>query len=182
MTDKKSKKNKKSYRLYKKLFIKRIICFIAIQTIFLFLLLWIQHDYSGINSDNTTKMECKIDDIYYIDTPGRNDQYYVVIGEETYRLFWHREHPGRMKDVRDDILSEPAVIVTFKPHIQNFWISNGLKIVDIRTKDTVYFDMYYVDKWEDMQRENGMIFWFMLWISYTLMAVYVLIFYRGEKI
>ena len=177
-------KNKKSNISYKKIFIKRLITFLLIQIIFLFFLILIQHDYAGVNSDNTTQIHCKIDNIYFFNTIGRrHDPYCVDIGEETYILHWNINQPGKMKDVKDYILSEKKVTITIKnrKNILSYWKFNTFEIVDIRTDNTVYFDMHYVDEWEDMQRGYGMVGFFMLWIPYTLLAGYILIFYRGEK-
>jgi hypothetical protein len=124
-------------------------------------------------------MICKIDNIYSIDTISRNDPYYIVIDEETYKICSYYNQPKSMKYITEHLLMEPSVTITIKKSKPILFMKGEtFEIVDIRTDNLVYWDQDYVNSWLNHQRHMGSGAIIFLWISYTLIAGYIVIFYR----
>jgi hypothetical protein len=179
---KKKKRNSEYRKSLTRRFIKRLVCFFIIEILILYTYVSVQRTYEEANADNTEQKICKIDDIY-LDTWGRhNIPYHIVADSETY-LFFLYDHPASMKDVKEQLMREPSVQITVKRH-KKMWLpeSRTFEIVDIRTDDHVYFDIDHANSWNNEQRPLGNFATVFGWISYTVIAGYILIFYRGEKV
>ena len=105
---------KKTNYEYKKRFVRRLLSFLIVETLFICIYISIQQNYSEANLHNTEQMICEIDDIYFVDTFTRNDPYHIIIDGETYKLYWEVNQPKSMKDVKEQLLLEPLIKVTIK--------------------------------------------------------------------
>ena len=152
--------------------------FFLIEAIFAGIFMSINADYSEATEENTEKIVCKIDKIHRA-SAGRNSPYIFVSGELEFLLF----NPGNSAyQFHDEIISEESVTVTVKKRVTLLGHKN---IVDIRTANTVYYDISAANEFYKDSRASATLWVGFFCFAYTLMHGLIIIFeihaYRAKK-
>ncbi len=141
--------------------IKKIAIFIIIEAVFIVAFAAANSDYAEATENNTEKIVCKIDKIYDMGA-GANSPYAFVANGKEYRFF-HPRHS--IYKSHDDIIAEPSVTLTVKIRASFFGYRD---IVDIRTENTVYYDISSANEFNRSNRTYAALGIGMFWLPYTV--------------
>ena len=148
----KKKKPKKS--------IKNIVKFIVIEVLLVCLLLSVCFDNRQHTEYNTEKIYTKVDSVefplvYSLYSSGR--PIYLVIGNEKYAMYWH-DKKNSYRDLVPDLLAEEEVQLTLaKSSLAEFIFGSKMEIVDIRSENTVYYDVSITNQWNANNKKSGLV-------------------------
>ena len=166
MRKKKSKKSKIS--------IKNIIKFIIIEVLLVCLLISVCFANRQHTEDNTEKIYTKVDSVefplvYSYYSSGR--PIYLVIGNEKYPMYWH-DRKKSYEEIVPDLLAEEEVQLTLaKSSLATFIFDSKMEIVDIRSENTVYYDVSITNQWNANNKTSGVVAVGFLLGAYTIIKL-----------
>ena len=158
-------KKKKSRKLT-----KDIIKFIITEVLLVYLLVSVCFANRQYTEDNTIKIYVKVDSVdfplvYSYYSSGR--PIYLIVGNEKYAMHWH-DRKNSYQDLVPDLLAEEEVALTLA---KSFIFGNEMEIVDIRSENTVYYDISATNNWNANNKEAGVVAIGFLLGAYTIIKL-----------
>ena len=138
---------------FKKL-IKNIIKFVIIEVLLICLLIAVLFDNRQYTEYNTIKIYTKVDSV---DFPVVYSGYssrkaiHLVVGNEKYAMYWH-DRKNSYRNLVPDLLDEQKVQLTLA---KSFIFGDEMEIVDIRSENTVYYDISITNNWNKNNQKAG---------------------------
>lgn len=162
-------KKKKSRKLT-----KDIIKFIITEVLLVYLLISVCFANRQYTEDNTIKIYVKVDSVdfplvYSYYSSGR--PIYLIVGNEKYAMYWH-DRKKSYREIVPDLLAEEEVALTLaKSSLAKFIFGSKMEIVDIRSENTVYYDISATNNWNTNNKEVGVVVIGFLLGAYTIIKL-----------
>lgn len=154
----------------KKKLIKNIIKFFIIEVLLVFLLISVCFSNRQYTEDNTIKIYTKVDSV---DFPGVYSGYssrkaiHLVVDNEKYAMYWH-DRTNSYRNLVPDLLNEQEVQLTLA---KSFIFGDEMEIVDIRSENTVYYDISITNNWNENNQKAGVAAIVFLLGAYTIIRL-----------
>jgi predicted MPP superfamily phosphohydrolase len=96
---------------------------------------------------------------------------YLIVGNEKYAMYWH-DRKKSYREIVPDLLAEEEVALTLaKSSLAKFIFGSKMEIVDIRSENTVYYDISATNNWNTNNKEGGVVAIGFLLGAYTIIKL-----------
>ena len=165
-------KNNKSKKI-----LANVIKFLIIESLLISLLIVTCWGNRQHTETNTTKIYGKIDSIdlpHVYSALSSNQPTYFEVNGEQYVMYW-KDGSRSVEDVVPELLGETAIIITLA---KSRLFGNEMEVVDIRTEDTVYYDVSITNEWNENNRTTSLIVFGIILLMYTGIRISFFLYFR----
>ncbi len=176
----------------KQKFIRVIVFVTAIQLLLIAVFTIMLIDTQKATKDNTYILDTKITDVKVKDIPNKLTTLYLNTPKDLYRITWkvyeETYNLVSFENLRNDLMEDSSIKITVLEKSKKYSTMYGetLQVVDIRSNDSVYFDVANYNQWQNSNRTILLVVFAIVEIALIIVSVFQIYlndpYYRKKKL